>query len=169
MTAAPWTGTAVLAMANQIAGFECDRASVNEWLHGKALAARPNVKTTLYLGADGSVVAFAATTMVIVSVHDGTSAQRAGSREGNSVGFLLAQMGVRTGMTGAGIGKAVLREVMAASVRAYQEGPFPLFVVDAADERLIGYYEQAGLRRLAGQLRLATPMRQIIRSFDSGE
>lgn len=127
------------------------------------------MQTTLYADADGGVIAFAATTMVIVNVYEGTSAQRTGSREGSSVGFLLAQMGVRTGLTGAGIGKAVLREVMAASVRAYREAPFPLFVVDAADEALVGYYERAGLRRLAGQFRLVTPMRQIAKSFDTGK
>lgn len=165
MTAVGWVTTELLVEANQITAFSCDRESVNEWLRDKAIAASRNVHTKLYLDEAESVVAFAATTMVLVNVTNGTSAQRQGNRDGESVGYLLAQMGVRTGLTGNGLGKAVLADVMASAARAHSEAPFPLFIVDAADEALIGYYEQFGLRRLTNQLRLATPMRQIIKSL----
>jgi GNAT superfamily N-acetyltransferase len=147
----------------QIAGFECGRASVDQWLHGKALAAHPNVSTTLYTGATGNVVGFAAVTMAVLVVADATSAQRTGSRGGMSVGYMLAQMGVHAAESGRGVGRAVVRDSMLSAARAYGEAPFPLFVVDAADELLAGYYEELGLRRLPNQLRLATPMRRVIK------
>ncbi|MDR3360168.1 MAG: hypothetical protein LBO20_05895 [Bifidobacteriaceae bacterium] len=167
MSRQPWASKSTLRTAEQVTGFECGRDSVDQWLHDKAVQARPHVLTTLYLDADGEVMAFAATTMMILAVEGGTSAQRAGSRDGQSVGFLLAQMGVRKDLSGRGIGKAVVRGVMMAASRAGKEAPFPLFVVDAADESLISYYEALGLRRLKNQLRLATPMRQITRIIDS--
>ena len=163
MTARLWASVTTLTEAAQIDGFRCDRESVHNWLHEKALAARPNVQTLLYLDDEGRPVAFAATTMAIVTVADGTSAQRAGSREGQSVGFMLAQMGVHSERADGGIGRAIVKDVMEAAVRAHAEGPFPLFVVDAAEEALVGYYEGLGLRRLADGLRLATPMRSILR------
>jgi len=158
----PWASAAVLVDAEQIAGFACDRDSVTEWLHTKALLARPNVATRLYLDQAGAVIGFAASTQVVVDIEDGTSAQRAGSREGRSVGYLLAQMAVRSGLSGQGIGSAIVRDVMMSAARAHTESPFPLFVVDAADETLIDFYTEKGLRRLSNQLRLATPMRRII-------
>jgi hypothetical protein len=165
VTDPPWSSVTPLDDGEQIQGFRCDRESVHNWLHERALGARPNVLTRLYLGEDERPVAFAATTMAIVTITGGSSAQRAGNREGQSVAFMLAQMGVRSDLMGVGVGRAVVRDVMAAAARAHAEGPFPLFVVDAADESLVGYYEGIGLRRLADGLRLATPMRSILRSL----
>lgn len=168
MKQALWRSTILLVEPEQIAGFTCDRDSVTEWLHTKALSARPHVATKLYLDSAGAVMGFAASTQVVVDVEDGTSAQRAGSREGRSVGYLLAQMAVRSGLSRQGIGSAILRDAMVSAARAYAESPFPLFVVDAADESLIEYYAAKGLRRLSNQLRLATPMRQIVRLLGDG-
>ncbi|MGL5865754.1 MAG: hypothetical protein ACRCYX_07755 [Dermatophilaceae bacterium] len=163
MSAHLWTAVAELTDAAQIHGFTCGREPVDSWLHDRALAARPTVTTRVYLDENRGVVAFAATTMVIVVVAGGTSKQRAGSRDGHSVGYLLAQMGVRSDCANHGIGKAVVKDVMRSATRAHAEAPFPLFVVDAADESLVGYYEQLGLRRLRDTLRLATPMRSVLR------
>ncbi|MGL4177449.1 MAG: hypothetical protein ACRCSN_15390 [Dermatophilaceae bacterium] len=162
MTANPWTAVAELTDPSQIHGFTCGRESVDTWLHERALAARPNVATRLYLDENTRLIAFAATTMVIVVVAGGTGAQRAGSRDGHSVGYLLAQMGVRSACANRGVGKAVVRDVMRSAARAHAEAPFPLFVIDAADESLVGYYQGIGLRRLGDTLRLATPMRKIL-------
>lgn len=162
MTQQAWAIVARLTDYQQILGFTCGRPSVDDWLHQKALAASPLVQTQLYVDHDESVVAFAATTMVIVEVVGGTSQQRFGSRDGESVGFMLAQMGVRSDRAGRGIGKAVVKHVVGNAAAAYRQAPFPLFVVDAADENLVTYYEQLGLRRLANTLRLVAPMRKIV-------
>ncbi|KQY96825.1 hypothetical protein ASD19_09755 [Microbacterium sp. Root53] len=161
MSSAAWASRLILTDAQQISGFRCGRSSVDEWLHEKALSSKATVRTTLYLDAEQTLIAFAATTTTIVEVSGATSAQRANSRDGRAVGFLLAQMGVRHDLAGKGIGGAVLRDAMRSAARMHEEAPFSLFVVDAADESLVEYYRRAGLVRLGNQLRLATPMRKI--------
>ena len=165
MTDQPWTSVAVLTDSGQVEGFRCGRESVDAWLHERAIGARSLVRTRLYLGDDERPIAFAATTTAVINVAEGTNAQRAGSRDGSSVGFLLAQMGVQEEESRRGVGGAVIKDVMASAARAYAEVPFPLFVVDAADESLVPYYERMGLRPLADGLRLATPMRAILRAL----
>lgn len=67
----------------------------------------------------------------------GSNATCRPSRQGLSVGFMLAQMGVDSSHTGRGLGSAVLRDAMQSAARAHAEGPFPLFIVDAADDSLV--------------------------------
>lgn len=167
MTRLPWTRAVQCTSQEQIGDFRCSRASVTDWLHQKAIASRPHVTTVLYLDDHESVIAFAATTTVVVDVRGGTSAQRFGQRDGQSVGFFLAQMGVREDRAGEGIGSAVLRHTMARAVRSYEEAPFSLFVVDAADETLVEYYRRRGLRPLNNQLRLVAPMHKLAKKLSA--
>jgi len=142
-------------------------------LQNTAVLARPNVKTVLFLDTDGKPIAFMATRMMVVDTNGASSAQRAGNsqlgdkRDGMSTGFLLARMGVHSDHQGQGVGTSVVKEAMSAAVRAYEEAPFQLFVVDAENVSLIAYYQKLGLRLLANSERLLTPMKQVIKGLQA--
>lgn len=161
-----WVSSAEFREEDQINGFECGLESVDSWLQDKALRARPNVRTTLYIGEDDSVVGFHAAKTIIVDVNGAVNAFRQGcDRAGLQAGYLLAQMGVRRDLHGQGVGAAILKEAMMSAVRAYEESPFGLFVVDAENEELVPYYEQFGLRPLQNDLRLVVAMRKIVKGL----
>lgn len=160
-----WDHTLPLGEAPESAkAFRCGEPTVDGWLHDKAAAVAHLVSTTFYCDAANEVVGFSATKWIIVDVTSGSNAQRSGSIDGQSVGYLLAQMGVREDLKGQGIGEAILRATMMIARDVYLQTPFPLFVVDALNPELVQYYEKRGLRPLAGDLRMVAPMKKIIAS-----
>ena len=159
----PWNQVAKLEPEHDIDAFSSGFAPVDDWLHGNA---RPNqhlVATHVCLDDRGVVRGFFALRTVVISTEGMSSAQRKGSKDGLSAGILLCWMGLRSSDRGQQIGPALLREAMAQAARAHAISPVQLFVVDAANEELIGYYEAAGLQRIPNTLRLVAPMGSIIK------
>lgn len=72
-------------------------------------------------------------------------------------------MGVPRSDRGSGHGRLLLRKAMEEAATAHFSSPVSLFVVDAANEKLVSYYEAAGLTRVPNTLRLVLPMNALVK------
>ncbi|WP_146247850.1 hypothetical protein [Curtobacterium sp. MCLR17_039] len=83
-----------------------------------------------------------------------------------ATGILLAQMGLDVSNRGKGMGKHLFREATRKAVEAHAASRHQLFVTDAADEdeKLVSWYQTAGLTRLADSFRLVAPMGALVKA-----
>lgn len=146
--------------------FECGLESVDNWLRTRAYANRQNVGTHMCICDPDEIVAFYALKTIIVATENFNSAQRSGSMDGQATGILLCQMGVSVSRQNGGLGKLLLKEAMQAAVAVHQTSPVQLFIVDAENEKLVTFYEKAGLKQLPGTLRLIAPMKTVVKSLN---
>jgi ribosomal protein S18 acetylase RimI-like enzyme len=160
-----WETVERLDPQHDIESFRCGEASVDEWLHNSARSSSHLVATFVCLDRDGFVRAFFALRTIIVSVEGFTSRNRQGAINGQSVGILLCQMGVAVADRGQGHGAKLLRRAMEEAAQAHASSPVSLFVIDAANEPLVSYYENAGLTRVPNTLRLAMPMKAVVKGL----
>lgn len=115
----------------------------------------------------GTVVAFFAVKTIVVT-SDGLPKryEKYASEEGYLPAVLLAQMGVNTTHQGNGAGRAVFREALARAVVMYEESRIPLFLVDAADESLVRFYEKLNMVRTSpSSLRLVASLGTISKAL----
>jgi predicted GNAT family N-acyltransferase len=124
-----------------------------------------DVSTHLCLCVDGSIAGFKSLKTVIVNTIEMDSKMRKGPSEGQSTGILLCQMGLAHGLRGNGHGKMLLHSAIGASVAAHRLSSVNLLIVDAANERLADWYEEAGLVRVPDSLRLVQRMPALSKLF----
>jgi len=160
-----WETVERLAAHHDIESFACGEASVDDWLHNSARGNSHFVATFVCLDAGGVVRGFFALRTIIVPVEGFSSRNRQGAVDGVSVGILLCQMGVSENDRGEGHGVLLLKRAMEEAANAHSSSPVLLFVIDAANESLVSYYEKAGLTRVPNTLRLATRMSAVVKSL----
>lgn len=154
-----------LGVEAQLEGFSCGLASVDEWFGTKAWSSRHMVRTHVVSTEAGRVGLFALR-FVIVEVEGFSNSLKKGSdANGQSIGLLLAQMGVDEAHQRNGHGKTLLREALRIAAEIYRDSPFQLFVVDAENEGLVSFYEAAGLKRIPNTFRLVLPMSSVMKMF----
>lgn len=170
MSECPWTSIEKDDGGRDLSGFSCGLESVDEWIHQQPRPHKGLIAIHLCLGEDDDVMSFFALKHISVSTEtlpdENKKLKRGASRDGRSVGLLLAQMGVRADLQGSGIGRATIRESMRKAVRIQEISPFQLFVVDAANEELVDFYRTFGFTRIGTTLRLATPMKAVCKVVD---
>jgi GNAT superfamily N-acetyltransferase len=124
------------------------------------------VTTHVCLDEPGLVNAFFALKTIVVSVDGFSSRLRRGSTaEGHATGILLCQTGVELAHQGGGNGKALLKAAMQMAAGNHGRSPLQLFVVDAADDGLVGWYSRAGLVLVPGTRRLVMPMTAVVKAL----
>lgn len=154
-----------------IASFGCGRPSVDVWFHESAESSSHLVSTHLCLDDDEVIQGFFTLKTVIVAAEElpRNIARRvpgAGEPGSEATGILLAQMGLHVSNRGRDMGKDLFREATRKAVEAHAASRHQLFVTDAADddEKLVAWYESAGLTRLGDSFRLAAPMGALVKA-----
>jgi GNAT superfamily N-acetyltransferase len=161
----PWVRVAKLEPQHDIDSFSCGFEQVDNWLHDSARGSERMVATHVCLDDTDQVRAFFALKTIIVQTEGMNSVQRRGTSDGVATGILLCQMGLNASDRGNGVGGQLMRSVFTEAAKAHAISPVNLFVVDAANEQLVDYYERAGLRRVPTTLRLAAPMNAVVKSL----
>lgn len=162
----PWSDIQKLNETHDTSVFESGLESVDDWFKHKAYANRQNVGTHVCMCPKGEIVAFYALKTIIVPTEGMSSALRSGSFEGQSVGILLCQMGVCKLHQGNGAGKKLLKSAMQYAADSHHKSPVQLFVVDAENEKLVPFYEKAGLKLIPGSFRLVAPMKAVLKALN---
>lgn len=157
-----------LSPKHDISSFQCGEQTVDEWFSEKALRTLHLISTHLCFDGAGGLVGFFALRTVIVPVEGMSSKMRSGNSDGFSTGILLCQMGVSVEKQGEGLGKRLLGLAMRFAAESHQRSSVNLFVVDAASEELVKFYEKAGLVRIPNQLRLVMKMTAVAKLVGPG-
>ena len=160
----PWDVVEKLHEDHDISRLVCGLPSVDEWLQNQARTSARHVATHVCVNGTGSVVGFFALKTVIVTTAGLSSRIRNGSQDGQSVGILLCQMGLDKPLQGNGNGKLLLRRALEEAVTAHESSPVQLFVVDAANEDLIRFYQFPGMQLVPNTTRLMAPMGSIVKA-----
>jgi predicted N-acetyltransferase YhbS len=166
-----WSHVALLDSHHDISTFSTGLASVDQWFANNALPeqAAGRVRTHVCLSEANEIVAFFSLKHIIVTVEGASSILRqTAETAGATTGLLLAQMGVRTDLQGAGVGKQVIRQVMTVAANLHAQAPFRLLVVDAEHEGLVSYYRRLGFRRLTNDPRLVMKMSAVHKILQAG-
>lgn len=164
----PWEVVERLHVDHDISRLVCGRESVDDWLQTQAMSNAQHVATHVCLDAFGAVVGFFALKTVIVATEGYSSRLRNGSRDGQSIGILLCQMGLDKPFQGNGNGKLLLRQALLEAASAHESSPVQLFLVDAADEKLVSFYQFPGMQRIPNSLRLIAPMGAVVKALRPG-
>lgn len=168
MSAQPWASIELDDGSRDLSTFSCGLASVDNWIHRSPRPSRHLVATHLCCDGQGNVIAFFTLTYTALPTADLPTSRlrRNAPKQGNSVGILLAQMGVDRHHQGHGMGKAVVLEAMRAAASIHAMSPFQLFLVDAENASLIDFYTQFHFTHIPGTLRLAAPMVAVSKMLD---
>ncbi|WPU08094.1 GNAT family N-acetyltransferase [Pseudarthrobacter oxydans] len=150
---------------HDISRMVCGLESVDEWFQTQALANAQHVATHVCLDSFGVVVGFFALKTVIVATEGYSSRLRSGSRDGQSIGILLCQMGLAKPVQGNGHGKLLLRQALSEAASAHHSSPVQLFLVDAANADLVRFYQFPGMQLIPNTLRLIAPMGAVVKAL----
>jgi ribosomal protein S18 acetylase RimI-like enzyme len=166
VTAPPWESVVQLDFTHDCDGFVTGLQSVDAWFPEKAIAEQISgrMATFVCLTANGEVVAFFSVKHNVVKLDGASNTMRATADiDGMASGLLLAKMGVRRDLQGAGLGKLLVRHVMVHAAEQHRAAPFRLLVVDAENEALLPFYSSFGFRQLTNDLRLVMKMSAVNR------
>ncbi|OQQ21539.1 hypothetical protein A4U94_14490 [Prescottella equi] len=152
-----------------MSSFKTGLESVDDWFCNKALHAQKagQARTHVCLSVETEIVAFFALKNIIVNLEGSTKTMqriaefKVEDAAGATTGLLIAQMGVRSGLQGAGMGKGVVRHVMKVASELHKQSTFHLLVVDAENTDLIPYYGKFGFRQLKNDLRMVMKMSAV--------
>ncbi|KAA9154222.1 GNAT family N-acetyltransferase [Microbacterium lushaniae] len=157
-----------LSSEDELARFSSGTASVDAWFAEKAWSSRHIVQTYVCYSETGALIGCFALRLVVVHVMAFPSSLRGGANsDGESIGLLLAQMGVQKERQGEGFGREIVRAAMVVATSIHASSPLQLFVVDAENESLIEYYKGLGLRHIEGSYRLLAPMSKIAKAIQA--
>jgi len=166
VTAAPWSSITLLDSSHDVLGFKTGLDSVDGWFCEKALneQAAGRVSTHVCLSDQTEIMAFYALKHIIVNLEGSSRRLRdtaESGADGATTGLLLAQMGVRADLQGAGVGKCVVKQVLQVAADLHNQSAFRLLVVDAENPKLLPYYEKYGFTPLANDLRMVMKMSAV--------
>jgi GNAT superfamily N-acetyltransferase len=163
-TAPVWSAVRPLDDDHDLDVFLSGRPSVDTWLQDKARQNSHFVHTHVCVDEAGIVRGFFALRTVVVPVEGLSNRLSRGAQDGFATASLLAQMGVRREDQGGGQGALLVGEAMKKAVEAHKASSLQLFVVDAAEESLVPFYEKYGFARLPNSLRLAVTMSAAVKA-----
>lgn len=166
VSAAPWVRIVPLAVTHAIDGLASGLPSVDDWFHEKALRSMHLVSTHICETANGSVVGFFALRTIIVATQGMPNSLKGNTHGGQSTAILLAQMGLDKEHQG-GNGRNLLMAAFREAAKANSASRVGLFVVDAATNRLVGFYQKAGMKHIPNTYRLVLKI-SVVEKLVSG-
>lgn len=168
MSAPVWSRIEPLEDSHELEGFVCGRPSVDTWLKESAQRSKHMVSTFVCVDETGAVRGFFALKTIFIPTEGMTSRLSKGATGGHAAAVLLAQMGVQEEDHGSGQGRNLLSAAMDKALEADAASRLQLFIVDAADEDLVSFYEKFGMARLPNTLRLAATISAVRKARESG-
>lgn len=145
-----------------VAEFSCGEESLDRWLREQAVAAtaRRTARTWVWVDEDGVIVGYYALAAHKVARSEvPTKIGRGGPAEIPAV--LLARLALSQALRGQGLGVVLVADALARVVDATQTVAARLVVVDALHERVAGFYESLGFRRVPGSRLLVQKIADI--------
>ncbi|GAB7007360.1 GNAT family N-acetyltransferase [Nocardioides sp. AN3] len=158
--------TTMLTSEHQVAAFDSGEPETDNWLRNNALrtqrqgSARTRV---LVLPGDPRVLGFYA-----LAPHDTHREDLPGTAAGGLTvvpGYLVAQLAIDRTLQGTGMGGELLRDALETIIAAADSVGGRLVVVDAVDERALGFYQRYGFIRIGKSLRLYMKISRIASSL----
>jgi predicted GNAT family N-acyltransferase len=141
--------------------FACGEPSLDAWLREQAApaSARHTARTWVWT-EDGAVVGYYA-----LAAHK-VAREQVPSRLGRGgpveiPAVLLARLALAKSLRGQGLGEALVADALGRIVEATQTVAARLVVVDALHERVAGFYETLGFRRIPESLLLVQKIADI--------
>ncbi|BBZ52346.1 GNAT family N-acetyltransferase [Mycobacterium heidelbergense] len=150
--------------------FSCGEESVDRWLreHAVTATARRTARTWVWVDETDEVVAYYALAAHKVARADvPAKIGRGGPVEIPAV--LIARLALSEALRGQGLGRVLVADALARIVEATQTVTARLVVVDALHERVAGFYEQLGFRRVPGSLLLVQKTADIEAALKRGD
>lgn len=142
--------------------FSCGEPSLDIWLREQAALAdaRRTARTWVWAGHDDVVVGYYALAAHKVARDDVPGrVGRGGPVEIPAV--LLARLALSESLRGQGLGAVLVADALQRVVDATQTVAARLVVVDASHERVAGFYETLGFRRIPASLLLVQKIADI--------
>ncbi|MFT4084642.1 MAG: GNAT family N-acetyltransferase [Nocardioides sp.] len=140
---------------HDVSGFDCGEESLNTWLREQAGTAevRRTARTWVWVDQDGSIAGYYALASHRVRREEVPSRiGRGGPEEIPAV--LLARLALDQRLRGQQLGPVLVADALTRIVAASRIVAARLVVVDALHEKVAGFYEQLGFRRVPGSLTL---------------
>lgn len=140
---------------HDVSGFDCGEESLDLWLHEQAGTAevRRTARTWVWVDQDGSIAGYYALASHRVRREEVPSrVGRGGPAEIPAV--LLARLALDKRLRGQQLGPVLVADALTRIVAASRIVAARLVVVDALHEKVAGFYERLGFRRVPGSLTL---------------
>lgn len=147
---------------HNVSAFTCGEPSMDSWLREQAVSAtsRRTARTWVWVDQDAVVVGYYALAAHKVAREEvPTKIARGGPAEIPAV--LLARLALSESLRGQGLGAVLVADALARIVDATQTVAARLVVVDALHQRVAGFYESLGFRRVPGSLLLVQKIADI--------
>lgn len=141
-----YSGPALLTGTHTLAGFDCGKPALNDWLLHRALGNQSSGTSRTWVVVDsetGQVVAFYASSTASVLRSD--APKRFGRNQPEELpAILLGRMAVDAKHVGRGLAAAMLKHFMTKAVEVAQNVGVRLLLVHAKDEEARGFYQHYG-------------------------
>lgn len=141
-----YEGPELLRGDHVVAGFDCGKPALNEWLERHALGNQANGSTRTWVVTEttsGEVVAFYASATASVLRSEAPSKFRR-NRPETIPAILLARMGVDSKHKGEGLGAALLKHFMLKAIEVAQNVGVSLVLVHSKDAEAKNFYQHHG-------------------------
>jgi GNAT superfamily N-acetyltransferase len=141
-----YIGPELLTTEHLLAGFDCGRPALNEWLARRSLANQASGTSRTWVvtdGEGGTVVAFYASSTA--SVLRGSAPKQLRRNQPEELpAILLGRMAVDTDHIGCGLGAALLKHFMLKAIEVGASVGVRLLLVHAKDEEAKSFYGHFG-------------------------
>ncbi len=164
-----YAGPDLLTTQHAIAGFDCGKPALNEWLARRSLGnqASGTSRTWVVTDADtGRVVAYYASSTACVLRASAPKRLRRNQPD-EMPAVLLGRMAVDSKHAGCGLGAALLKHFMLKALEVAQSVGVRLLVVHAKDEEAKSFYEHYGF--VESPVDLLTMMMPLPAALSSAE
>jgi predicted N-acetyltransferase YhbS len=136
----PYRPPAPIVEHHRLDGFDCAKEPLNDWLKRRALASEgASARTFVVADQEMRVCGYYALAMGAVTRKELPGKLRHGLPNPVPV-MILARLAVDKGHAGAGIGKGLLRDALARSLKAADHAGMRALIVHAIDDEAVGFY-----------------------------
>lgn len=157
-----------LTEAHDLTGFASGEASIDAFLHQRAIAYQKadQARITVAMEGDGRVVAFYCLSMSCIWPDDLPKKDRMGNLRMAVPAVLIGQMGVDKAHQGSGFGSLVLAHALRSCIQSAEIAAARIVFLDALKPELVAWYERFGFKpTLTNPLRLYSRMKWIRNTF----
>lgn len=163
-----WRKPALLGEKHVLDGFDCGEPSLDEWLIDRARSNQDRDFTRTFVIADENwtVLGYHSLCAGMIHRNDAPRSAKGGQAPADIPVALLARLAVDR--RGTGLGAALLRHALLASVAAARNVAFRAVMVDAIDARAADFYRKYGFEpsRISAT-KLLLPMNRILASLEA--
>ena len=157
----------IINETHNLDNFDCGLASVNDYLKKEAVEANRNLTAKTYVVTEkhqNNVIAFIRVVAHVLSSEETNFLIKPDSRRAPAI--LIAQLGVDNNHKGLNIGKSLIQRCFLDTIKILQYMNFFAILVDAANNKLIKYYEKQGFKLIKeNRKRLYIPISSILQSY----